>query len=469
MSVRSVTSRIDGLPAAASRVRTWAAAQRWWLAALFAIALAWHISSWVSLSQGFLNPLFNDATRRLGQGSDFFAVYHAGEHFRHNESLYVLKEGAFPPYPFAYSYRYLPSVAYTVGAPLSLLSPWVAYWTWLAFNELLLAINLVLTWRSSPTPALRWLCCSMWLLFTPLYLEFYMGQFSFVMASLLFWTGLALATKTPIAGGASWAVSLVVKTNSLVLAPLWLRMRAYRVVVGGLAFAALLNVPYFLLKPGSLGHWLDNFSGVFGGAPIDTSAGSFGLRNFLAAIDVLAEQRGGVVLNVLARIAEPPVWAPAIAAVSLVATFAQRRFDPVTSFAVWCTTYFLIYTDVWEHHYVMLLPTLVLLVMRRPQFAAIALVTYVLVALPTPYWLFERLERDPAEVRSPLWSDPQHAWTALEILVNHLTKVLPTLLLWAVLVRSSLREADWRQLRLWAPAPPAGAASNRVDAPGDLG
>lgn len=119
----------------------------------------------------------------------------------------------------------------------------------------------------------------------------------------------------------------------------------------------------------------------------------------------------------------------------------------------------------------MLLPALVLLVMRRPQFAAIALVTYVLVALPTPYWLFERLERDPAEVRSSLWSDPQHAWTALEILVSHLTKALPTLLLWAVLVRSSLREADWRRLRLWAPAPRPGAetASNRMDAPGDLG
>lgn len=187
---------------------------------------------------------------------------------------------------------------------------------------------------------------------------------------------------------------------------------------------------------------------MLGGATVDSHAGAFGLRNFLAATDALADERGGRLLDAFASIAQLPIWAFAIGALALLATFAQRRFDPILNLALWIATYFLVYTDVWEHHYVMLLPALVLLVMLRPRFAPLALATFVLVALPTPYWLFERLSGDPNEVRDVLYSDPQHAWSSAEILANHLSKALPTLVLWSGLVYAALRDVDWTQLRV---------------------
>ena len=163
------------------------------LSVLVVAAVAWHVASWVSLSQDFFNPLFNDATRRLGQGSDFFAIYHAGASFLQNQSLYDFGNRALP-LPLAYTFRYVPSMAYTVGAPLNLLEPWPAYWAWVAFNEVLLVVNIALTWRWAKNKRLGTVGCTMWLLFTPLYLEFYLGQFSFLMATLFFWMVLALTT-----------------------------------------------------------------------------------------------------------------------------------------------------------------------------------------------------------------------------------------------------------------------------------
>ena len=423
---------------------------------LFFGAVGWHVASWVSLSLGFLNPLFNDATRRLGQGSDFFAVYHAGTSFLGNQSLYEL-EGRFPPFPFAYEFRYVPSMAYMVGAPLNLLSPWQAYWAWLAFNEMLLIANSVLTWRYARDQPLRWLGCAMWLSFTPVYLEFYLGQFSFLMATLFFWMGLGLAARNRLLTGAAWATSLVVKTNSLLFIPIFLRMRSLTVVIAGLAFAVALNAPYFIMKPAGFNSWTDNFSGLLAGGTIDFHAGALGLRNLLAAIGWLADARPGPVLDVVGPVAELPVWAPTVACVSLLATFIQRRFDPIIALAIWVSAYFLIYPDVWEHQYVMLLPILVLLLILRPQYAPLTLVVYAITALPTPYWLLEELEGNPLEMRNPLGSDAQQAWTAWEIVLYHLAKVGPTLLLWSTLVHASLRSLDWRLM-----AQPRGSRRRRA-------
>ncbi|MGE3983106.1 MAG: hypothetical protein AB7G38_02980, partial [Dehalococcoidia bacterium] len=83
------------------------------LALLFAAAVAVHVVGLISLLTGWLDPLFNDAVNRLGQGADFFAVYGAGHNLLDGKSVYAPAEGGVP---YAYPFRYLPSVGYSLGA-----------------------------------------------------------------------------------------------------------------------------------------------------------------------------------------------------------------------------------------------------------------------------------------------------------------------------------------------------------------
>src|ERR1051326_7610184 len=124
------------------------------LAALLVAASLWHLCVLASLALGFLNPLFNDATQRLGQGADFFSVYQAGHNFLDHRTIYQTA-GIDRVVPYFYPFRYLPSAALLIGLPMNVLPPWGAYRLWLAVNEGLLALNLWLTWKAAPDRNLK--------------------------------------------------------------------------------------------------------------------------------------------------------------------------------------------------------------------------------------------------------------------------------------------------------------------------
>jgi len=49
-----------------------------------------HLAFLVSLGNGALNVLFNDASHRFGRGCDFFSIYAAGVKARLGESVYTI-------------------------------------------------------------------------------------------------------------------------------------------------------------------------------------------------------------------------------------------------------------------------------------------------------------------------------------------------------------------------------------------
>jgi hypothetical protein len=53
---------------------------------------------------------------------------------------------------------------------------------------------------------------------------------------------------------------------------------------------------------------------------------------------------------------------------------------------MWITTYFLIYSDVWEHQYVMILPLVAFLFLRRPT--VVLWFIWFFLACPTTYKIF---------------------------------------------------------------------------------
>src|SRR6185436_10850915 len=94
-----------------------------------------------------LVPYFFDATVLSGgRGLDFYSLYQAGYNARHGVDIYEGDPAKVEiVVPYSTPYRYLPPVAYTVGAALSLLSPLTAFKAWVVIVELALLLCVGLT------------------------------------------------------------------------------------------------------------------------------------------------------------------------------------------------------------------------------------------------------------------------------------------------------------------------------------
>ena len=413
---------------------------KWPLLLLGAAGLA-HLVMMGSLFWGYFDSLAWPSERST-QAVDFFSIYEAGHQVLENQSVYT-----FAPHdpaaaaPYFSPYRYVPVFAYAVGAPLNVLPPWRAYWGWVAFNGLLLVLNAFATWRVAGRGTWGVVAAAMWLVFTPFYLEQFMGQFSFVMATALLWTGIGIVWRRELLAAVPWAVSLVIKSNSALVAPVFLRLGWWRSLAAG-AGAVGINALYFLWRPADLQLFLEiNLTEEFNRPALRLQ--------YWPAQHGLTDLIENTYLALNAKALETPmayVLIPvgAVIIVSLATTFFARRIDPLVLFAIWSATFFLVYNDVWEFHYVMLLPALVLLVAVRPSLRLAALAVFVTVALPAPYWLMNHVWNT-----GPLPDEHfrlQNAWPTWGVIFNHGAKPIPVALFWIYLVISQVRQGvslDW--------------------------
>ena len=412
--------------------------------ALLGVAILVHLLMLVSWRTGTLNPLFFDATVTGGRrGWDFYALYQAGHNVLTGHSAYesdgskidvVIPGGTYTPF------RYLPVSAYTLGVLLNLVPPLWAYRLWVACIELVLLGCIALTWRVVQDPGRRARLAAMWLCFTPYYLELYMGQFSLVQGALVFLMLLwALGQRLRLGFDLAWVGSVLWKQNTALFLPLMVRLKRWRAI---LILAVLLIAtagPYFLLYPGSLAAFLRNLSGE----PPWFQLGNLGFRQLVfdgmwSLGDVLHLEPSPI-LYVRAQQALVGLFV----ALPLALLFLDRQPDAVTHLSLWMTAYFLVYHHVWEHHYVMLLPVLVVLAIRRES--AWLWVLYVLLALPTPFYLIDP-HGQVAVVDAMRWTPIRPLW---QDLLYHATKAVPALLLYGMLARQVIRSvADtWRSRR----------------------
>jgi hypothetical protein len=411
-----------------------------WALVLVAMAVVVHLLMAGSLFWGYLDPLFDNSTVH-DKGVDFFSIYEAGHRALEGGSVYYADPALAPVVPYSALYRYVPAFAYVFALPPNALQvgAWTAYWGWIAFYEVLLLANAYTTWRLGGRTAWAAVAAAMWFVFTPFYLEQYMGQFSFLMATLLLWTGAGIVAGREARAGPPWVVSLVVKSSSALIAPLFLRLRWWRTLLAG-ALLGGLSMLYFAWRPDEWEVFYRANFDVLGESTLRATyynPGELGavalLRNAILAFDAEAQGVSTVYTE---------AFAYAVIGIALIATFWPRRIDSLAVFAMWIATFFLVYT-VWEHHYVMLLPALVLLVIYRPSLRPLALVTFVFVALPTPYWLFENVwNTGPVEALGRYQSH-QEVWPAWGVILQHTTKAVPVALLWLWLVATQLRRGVW--------------------------
>lgn len=395
---------------------------------LLAGGLALHLFYLGSLREGWLNLLFNDSSH-TPQGYDFQVYYLAGKAVLGGQDPYGV-QGAF-------GFRYLPAFAHTVARCFALLPPLTGYLVYLLVSEMILAADVWLTWKWAPPGRDRAVAVCMWVAPTPLYLELYMGQVSLWAASLLFYAFYALDRGEIRRAGLVWSAAVLVKPNALLLLPAFARQRLLGpLILCGLAVLCT-SLPHFAFFPGSWDTFcrLNLGSGQVEGAL--THAGNLGLWGLLVS---LCAKTAGLPIAHLHGLADLPLWSRAVVlliplavlAASLAATLRAAVPDPLLPFTLWLTTFFLVYKDVWEHHYVFLLPVLVVLYLRTPSPWLLA--AAVAVALPTPLVFLDLYPGVEDNI------DPERTWTAWTSLLYRSPKLIPVLGLW------------WWQLKqLWSP------------------
>lgn len=413
---------------------------------LLGIAVLVHGVMLLSWRTGILNPLYFDATVTHGRrGWDFYALYQAGHNVLTGHSAYatdgaqidvVIPDGAYTPF------RYLPVSAYTAGVLLNLVSPLWAYRLWVAWIELALWMCIALTWRAVADPNRRARLVAMWLCFTPFYLELYMGQFSFVQGALVFAILLrALRADLGLHTDLVWAGSVLWKQNTALFLPLMVRLRRWRALVL-VAFLLLLTAaPYFVLVPGSMDAFMRNFYSE----PPWFQFGNLGFRQLVfdtmwSAGDVLGIE---IPATVYAGVQRAVVGL--LLLVPLALTVLDRRLNVVTHLCLWMTTYFCVYHHVWEHHYVMVLPVLVVLSMRdeSPWLWGV----FVLLALPTPFYLIDP-QGQVAVLDAMRWTPIRPLW---QDLAYHASKAVPILVLYGMLAWRIVSPVlcEWREGRFY--------------------
>jgi hypothetical protein len=422
--------------------------------ALFGIGVSVHLLFLSSLATGFLDPLFDDTTHRLGRGADFYAVYQAGQNVIDGVSIYEWNRDT-SIVPYWYPYRYAPPPALTLGRVATLVRPETAYLAWVAILEALLGMSLWLTWRWFPDRRRALIAMSLWLLFSPYYLEIYLGQFSFAMASLTFWALHWWSSGPRRFGDSAWIASLLLKSNSVLFAPALLKDRRWKPVAVGAVLLAATSIPYFLAAPGSFRIFSQN---VTGGLSAASLPGNLGMAA-LVATSFLRLGGGWSASGPIRDGLEPglvgPIELPLMLLTLLVggATLfvtirtSRRRFPELV--LLWLLVHFLAYKHVWEHHYVMILPVFILLYRRMAEGSPVRISpsvfwgAFALIALPTPF-VFLDIPSAPI--------DPEFQWTTAASLVYHVGKPVAVLAIYIALALAMLR-AERQPVRMEGPAP----------------
>lgn len=396
-----------------------------------------------SLFGQYLNPLFAEAERSFGQAADYYGIYTAGEDLIQGRSVYSGFEdhsGAVRRVPYFYFFRYLPPTAYFSALTTLFLSPRAGYIFWAILTELMLAlvVRSILRLRAHPARERRF-HAGLWLGFFPFYLEQWMGQFSFLMAVFL-WImmrrtaeeggveeGRSSAGAFAVRGAAfwSWACSVVLKSYTVLFALSLLRRRRIRPVLICAGFVLLSCVPYWVAHPSDIRQFLllnlrplppDVHGGTLGASALIRLLG-WTLPAGIAAKRVAFAGRDVAWGNIPVLL-----WGLLVFAAAFWIVLRRGRKAPLDlQLGLWVLCFFLIFKDIWEYHYVMLLPVITALALeRRSRFV---LWMGLLLAVPTPYALF---------------ATPDHRMPAALNLLHHASKVIPTLALFIWAARQAM-------------------------------
>ncbi|MHA2021727.1 MAG: glycosyltransferase family 87 protein [Candidatus Thorarchaeota archaeon] len=396
-----------------------------WVFLIFAFVI--HTGFISSLWTGMLNSLFYDTKFLVGQGADFFSYYQAGHNILNGLDCYLRPE--VPVVPYFYPYRYLPYFAYSFGVILNLAPPVLAYWLWI--GVLTVSVWFAALRTRTLAKALHrpdWegrIAMGMWFVYSPIYIELFLGQVTLFAAILLFF---ALTTPLFVEGQNHgwwsmtifWVAGSLTKLIPFFIAPVLIGAGKVRSVL----VAVIVTVIAVVAVPAGLEslHFFLNFN-TARTLYISPYAGNHSLKMLLYYLFGEPSRNFSVVTGFLIGV---------FFVLAFSATLYSR--DVWTCAGLFSITYFFIMTDVWEHHYSFILPFLVLAWIRgrsvdKARWIPITLV--LLLSLPAMP-IIEFLSGLGPGVHPISW-DP-----VLQILY-HSSKVVPALIFYGWLLATAFR------------------------------
>ena len=346
------------------------------------VALSIHLLFILSLIFGFLNPPFHDSTYRLGQAADFYAFYQAGYNILFGLNPYN-KVAGYNIVPYSYNYRYLPFFAYTFGLAFNIFPPVVAYWIWAIIIIFLIWYTCWITLKICNTlnkpKWVAYIALGMWLCFSPIYLELYMGQTTLFVGLLTFFSFYAEYKKKEKTGIILWTLGSLVKYMPYLLTPAILCSGRTRKVIYNILLSMLAIISFGLVFfIYFLNYNLDAAGNLF------THNGNFDLKNLLYLFGRIFTQDENWFLNNnrLVNI----ILISSFFGISILATIYTK--DYLIAASLFACSYFLAFSGIWEHHFTFILPFLVVLWIRGDNRKWWFLI-FILLALPTPFYFFE--------------------------------------------------------------------------------
>ncbi|MCB1194987.1 DUF2029 domain-containing protein [bacterium] len=369
------------------------------------LACSIHLLFWVSLGIGFLDGLFNDSSHRIGKGGDFFQFYQAGHNLLKGKSIYTAQGELVIPYGALN--KYPPLLSYTVGLSAQVVSPFTAYKVWVIAIGIFFMCFVLVIRALVPNRQIFLQVVSMSLVFTPYYLDMYMGQTNTLMAFLISLLMLCSVrgNKKPVT---ALALSLNIKMNTFLCIPVYIANRWWKALFMTAALSAVVFFPYFLIHPKDLSYFLKYVCG----APLDYfyQAGNIGIYPLLADIVSMVSDNKRII-----PVAHT-LWVVSVLCIAGYVHVRTRTTDPIDCIVLWMSTFFISFKFVWEHHLVMFLPLLAMEFSRNDR-RSIGII-WILLALPTPFCL---LNMDLGSG----YTEVQEYWTHAESMVYHAGKILP--------------------------------------------
>ena len=390
-----------------------------------------HLVLLYSMQYRHLDFLFNDAAHRLGPGTDFAAYYNAGVFYAREGNIYGHGPG--------FGFRYHPLFAIGFLSHLAHFKGMTAFAIWIFINEIFLMAAVFHFWKLKPVRGFFIKGVGFLALFSPLYLELFMGNASLIVAAILFISFYYLHRgKTGVSIGI-FTLSLIIKPLGLVFFPMLLFRR--KIVPVALPVFILVGtaVPYFFSNTGDFDlFWKINSEGISQPGWV-IHAGNMGFHGLLT--DVCARLSGISTLELGSYSQLPGFCQAMLFALPLVliaiAVFINSNFKDKLGICVfsWIAVYLLGYQDVWEHSYSFVLLGLAFLYIENSVPKKLLLVCSIVLALPTLFVLY-----DPDIIKNGT-IDPEHDWNLSVSLLHHSVKPLAVLVLFGACLNEAVKKS----------------------------
>ena len=420
MEGEEISSQEDSAVSMGERLRKW---MSW---GFLVTALAIYVIFNLSLRNGMLNAFFYDTNFLVGQGADFFSYYQAGNNALNGINVYTIPDSLAVPY--LYPFRYLPYFAYIFGIIINLVPALLSYWLWVCFLAGLVCVAALRT-RSLAKALGRpdWegrIAMGIWFVFSPIYIELFVGQVTLIAGILMFF---ALTSSSLVKGQDSqksitifWVLSALTKTIPYFIAPVLLAAGKVRTVL----VAVIVTIIAIVAVPAGL-EFLQYFLAFNTARATNVTPypGDHSLKMLLYYL--LGESSTNFSSITILLIVF-------FIGLAIFATLFSR--DVWSCIGLFCTSYFFIMLDVWEHHYTFLIPLLVLAWIRgRPEDKArwVPFVLALLMSIPMMP-IVEYLSGVGPGVHPINWSIE---WQ----IIYHSSKVVPALIFYIWLMMTALR------------------------------